>query len=106
MNSSHYSYKSCEDLNYLMQQMFPDSNIAEKSTCEEKKVSYPTSFGIAPYFKSHLKEKVKSPDGYVLLFDDSLNHELQKKHMDFHVRNWNPDKGNVQGSFTTRQLFN
>lgn len=93
MNSSHYSYKSWEDLNYLVQQMFPDSNTAEKFTCEEKKVSYPTCFGIAPYFKSQLKEKVKSADGYVLLFHERLNHKLQKKQMDFHVHNWNHNKG-------------
>ena len=92
VNSSHYSYKSCEDINFLAQQMFPDSDIAKKFTCGEKKASYLTCFGIAPYFKSLLKEKVKSSDGYVLLFDESLNHELQKKQMDFHVRVWNDDK--------------
>ena len=92
VNSSHYSYKSCEDISFLVQQMFPDSNIAKKFTCGEKKASYLTCFGIAPHFKSLLKEKVKSADGYVLLFDESLNHELQKKQMDFHVRMWNHDK--------------
>lgn len=39
-----------------------------------------------------MKEKVKSADGYVLLFDESLNQELQKKQMDFHVRIWNHNK--------------
>ena len=28
----------------------------------------------------------------MLLFDESLDHELQKKQMDFHVRIWNYDK--------------
>ena len=28
----------------------------------------------------------------MLLLDESLNHELQKKQMDFHVRRWNRDK--------------
>ena len=72
--------------------MFPDSDIAKKFTCGEKKASYLTCFGIVPHFKSLLKEKVKSADGYVLLFDESLNHQLQKKQMDFHVRIWNHDK--------------
>ena len=72
--------------------MFPDSDIVKKFTCGEKKASYLSCFGIAPHFKSLLKEKVKSSNGYVLLFDESLNHELQKKQMDFHVRIWNHDK--------------
>lgn len=92
VNSSHYSYNSCTDINFLVQQMFPDSDIAKKFTCGEKKASYLSCFGIAPCFKSLLKEKVKSSKGYVLLFDESLNHELQKKQMDFHVRIWNHDK--------------
>lgn len=71
---------------FLAEQIFPDSDITRKFICGEKKASYLTCFGIAPHFKSLLKEKVKSSDGYVLLFDESLNHELQKKQMDFHVR--------------------
>ena len=90
--SSHYSYNSCADINFLVQQMFPESDITKKFTCGEKKASYLSCFGIAPYFKSLLKEKVKSSNGYVLLFDETLNHELQKKQMDFHVRIRNHDK--------------
>ena len=75
-----------------MQQMFPDSDIAKKCTCGEKKASYLTCLGIALYFKSLLKEKIRSADGYVLLFDESLNSELEKKQMDFHVRIWNHNK--------------
>ena len=92
VNSSHYSYNSCADINFLVQQMFPDSDILKKFTCGEKKASYLSCFAIAPYFKSLLKEKVKSSNGYVLLFDESLNHKLQKKQMDFHVCVWNHDK--------------
>ena len=66
VNSSHYSYKSCQDINVLARQMFSDSEIAKKFTCGEKKASYFTCFAIAPYFKSLLKEKVKYSDGYVM----------------------------------------
>ena len=57
VNSSHYSYKSCEDINFLPQQIFLDGDIAKKFSCGEKKASYLTCFGIAPYFKSVLREK-------------------------------------------------
>ena len=86
VNSSHYSYKSCEDINFYM---FPDSEIAKKFTCGEKKASY---LVLGLLHTSRVLKKVKSSDGYVLLFDESLNHELQKKLMDFHVRIWNHDK--------------
>lgn len=49
-NSSHYSYKPCEDRNFLVQQMFPDSDIAKKFTCGEKKASHLTCFVIAPHW--------------------------------------------------------
>ena len=75
----------------MAQQMFPDSDIAKKFTSGEKKASYLICFGIAPHLKSLLKEKIKSSDSYVLLFDETLNPELQKKQMDFHVRIWNHD---------------
>ena len=88
VNSSHYSYKSCTDINVLVQQMFPDSDIGKKSTHGEKKAPYLSCFGIAPCFKSLLKEKVKSSNEYVLFLNESLNHELQKKQLDFHVLTW------------------
>lgn len=56
--------------------MFFDSNIVKKFICGEKKVSYFICFGIVLYFKSFFKEKVKFVDGYVFLFDESLNYEL------------------------------
>ena len=37
--------------------MFPDSDIAKKFTCGEKKASYLTCFGIAAHFKNLLKDK-------------------------------------------------
>ena len=30
--------------------------------------------------------------GFVLLFDESLNAELQKKQLDFHLRSWDHDR--------------
>lgn len=38
--NSHYSYKSCEDISQLFQVMFPDSQIAARFTCGERKCSY------------------------------------------------------------------
>lgn len=84
--TSHYSNKSAEDNSTLFQLMFPDSVIAKSFACGEKKTSYMVNYGIAPYVKLQLLEKVKTDSGYVLLFDESLNKQLQLKQMDVHIR--------------------
>jgi hypothetical protein len=66
--------------------MFPDSDIAKQYKCGEKKSAYLAVFGIAPCFLSMMKNKIKNSSQYVLLFDESLNHNLQKKQLDIHVR--------------------
>jgi len=53
--------------------MFPDSEISQKMTGGEKKFAYIATFGLGPNFLDLLKEKAKSSDGFVLLFDELLN---------------------------------
>ena len=89
--NSHYSFKSCEGNSALFAAMFPDSQIAQQFKCGESKTAYLATFGIAPHFLSLLKNKVKSESSYVLLFDESLNEEMQKKQLDIHVRIWDGD---------------
>ena len=61
-------------------------------------MAYIVSFGLGPHFMELLKDKVKTvEDGFVLLFDESLNRELNKKQMDMHVRFWDADKRAVAG---------
>lgn len=87
---NHNSYKSNESVGKLFQTMFPDSQIAQKFTCGERKTAYFTVFGIGEYLKSLILNDIK---GYfVILFDESLNKKSQKKQMDFHVRYWTNDK--------------
>ena len=85
---SHYSFHSSDDINDLFVTMFPDSAIARQFTCGETKVSYLCTFGLAPYFKSLLTKNVNREDGYVLLFDETLNVKNKMKQMDVHVRFW------------------
>ena len=72
VTNSHYSYKSCEDIG-------------------ERKCAYLCCFGLAPHFKQLLSDKIKNEDGFVLLFDESLNHKCKTKQMDIHVRLWDGD---------------
>ena len=70
--------------------MFPDSDIASKFSCGETKSSYLIRYGIGPYMKTLLQQRVREDD-YVLLFDESLNREMQKKQLDILVRLWDND---------------
>jgi hypothetical protein len=67
--------------------MFPDSDLAKTMSCGETKSMYLSCFGIAPYFKS-LVEKTTKTNPYVVMFDESLNKELQKKQIDILIRTW------------------
>lgn len=84
--NSHYSYKSCEYAGKIFQFMFHDSLIAKTCACAERKAAYLATFGIAPHFLTLLKERAKKQAGFVLLFDESMNNELQSSQMDVHIR--------------------
>ena len=56
------------------------------------KLSYLISFGIAPYFRELLLADIKKASCFVVSFDESYNHELQKEQMDFTVRYFKNDK--------------
>ena len=76
---SHFAFNSCDDISWCFRTMFPDSAIADKFSMGSTKVGYMATFGLGPYFSDMLKAKARDTDGFVLLFDESLNDELQKK---------------------------
>ena len=89
----NFSFTSCSQVGDVLRLMFPDSGIATKFALGDRKLSYLCTFGIAPCFSSILATKVKESSDFVLLFDESLNRELQSKQLDLHVRLW--DAGRV-----------
>jgi len=100
--SDHLSYKSNEDIGIWFKRMFPDSQIAKKFTCGEKKTAYLCVFGIAPYLRDQLMKAVKGP--YTILFDESLNHKMQAKQLDIHIRYWADDR-TVKTSYLTSDFL-
>ena len=90
--TSHSSFRSSDGTGGLFQRMFPDSVIAKEFTCGKDKCARLAVFGIAPHFKSLLERDVNLAKAFVLLFDESLNFENQKKQMDVHVRFWQHDQ--------------
>ena len=97
VNSNH-SFSSNEDAAFFFQKQFPDSEIANGFTCGETKSMYLCCFGIAPYLQTLLENKVKNGP-FVMLFDESLNRQLAKKQLDFHVRFW--DHNLVESKYYT-----
>ncbi|KAJ8031243.1 hypothetical protein HOLleu_27914 [Holothuria leucospilota] len=100
---SHYSFHSAENSSDLFALMFPDSEIASRFKCGENKTAYLSTYGLGPYFKSLLKEKVKMAGSYVLLFDESLNKHLQKQQLDVHARFW--DEGLVKTRYVCSEFL-
>jgi len=89
--ASNHSFHSNENVSFVFQKMFVDSEIAKGFTCGETKTMYKCIFGIAPYFKMLLERNILG-EPYVSLFDESLNQELQKKQLDIFVRHWEDNK--------------
>jgi len=71
--TSHQSYRSVNDIGKLFAQMFPDIVIATSFSMGESKCAYVIKFGLAPYFKHILLDRIKGNGNFVIMFDESLN---------------------------------
>ena len=69
--------------------MFLDSEIASQFSIGKTKSKYMILYGLAPHFKSRLREAINSSIYYSLSFDESLNSVEQKCQFDVNVRLWN-----------------
>jgi len=82
--------------------MFTDSDIAKKMSCGETKSMYVINYGLAPYYRCQLERKLKNQP-FVLMFDETLNKEMQQKQLDIIVRHWNDNI--VQSSYYTSEFL-
>ena len=80
--SAGCSNNSCSDNAGLFQHMFADSEIAKSSQLEPSKIKYLTNFGIAPYYKSVVLERIKECPCFVISYDENLNPVIQTCEMD------------------------
>ena len=82
---------------YSYQLIASDSQILKEMTCGDKKSAYIAAFGLGPLFEDYLRAKIRKAGKYVLMFDESLNQEMQKKQLDVLVRFW--DDGQVRNTY-------
>ena len=94
--TAHFSYRSCLKISELVNSMFPDSEIAKCFKLPKTKSAYYVVYGLGPYCKEQLLQSTRASPYFSLLFDESLNHDLQKEQMDMQVRFWNDAAGEVQ----------
>ena len=100
--TDHSSYRSNDNVGQIFRTMFPDSQVASRFSCGERKTSYLCMFGIAPFFLEAMKGQIKGP--YTILFDESLNKKCQTKQMDVHVRYWTEEQKVVTRYFGSQFL--
>ena len=92
--NQNLSLNSTNDIKDVVQEMFPDSQIAKSLQLAKTKSKYAIEFGIHPYLRSLLTESVENSPikGFVILFDESYCKEQGKKQLDYHIRFWHGNK--------------
>jgi len=98
---SHFSAASNIGMNELFKKMFSDSEIVSLYSMSETKYRYLTTFGIGPHFSKMLTDQVKAAPAHCILFDESLNDELQKKQLDVHIRYWSEESCKIESRYYT-----
>ena len=96
---SHFSLRSCLDLNEMFRTMFSDSTIASRFALSKTKCGYLINFGLAPYYRDLLLSEVRASPIFVLLYDESMNVILKNEQMDCGVRYWDAGSGVVQARY-------
>ena len=76
----------------LFQNMFPDSAIAKNFACGRTKMNYLICFGIGPYFREKVLQKIKDAEFLTISFDESLNKDFQTEQMDIIVHYFHEDR--------------
>lgn len=99
--TSHYSYKSNNDIGKTFSMMFPDSVIARRFSCSERKMAYLCHFGLAPHFQKLMYEEFTKLSHFTLLFDETLNRTNQQKQLDLHIRYWDAKEEKVNTRYLT-----
>ena len=88
------SFHSNSEMGALMKKMFPDSKIVQDFKCAETKTKYILENGIQVCYLDLLLNSVANnavSNRFVVLFDETLNNNLQQNQLDMYIRIWNID---------------
>lgn len=98
---THTSFRTAGQNVLLFKTIFSDSETAQKMQLQRDKLGYLLVYGITPFFKAELSEKLNECDFFVVGFDESLNKVAQKQQMDINMRFWNEDTQEVCTRYLT-----
>ncbi len=104
--SEHHSYTSNENITEIFKTMFPDSEVCSYILVWRKQqniYAYITKFGLAPFITKELTDQVNMANGFVVMFDESLNKMTKSKQLDLHIRYWVDD--HVQSRYLGSQFM-
>lgn len=85
---THFSLRSSAASVLFFKIMFPDCVEAFKMRLGRTKLSYFTTYVIAPFYRKALFEMCSTCSQYVIAFDESLNKIAQRGQMDMSIRFW------------------
>lgn len=97
--NTHASAHSNVGMNTLFNTMFSDSEIASTYALSATKYRYLTTFGLGPHFSKLLANDVKKSPAHSIMFDETLNAQLQSKQLDVHIRYWSEDLSRVESRY-------
>lgn len=95
MVEHHLSYNSCKNITNIISSMCPDSEIAKELKLSPHKVAYVVSFGLAPFMKMSLVDRIRKSPYFTACFDEALNTVIQRGQMDIWVKFWDDDTSQV-----------
>ena len=87
----NFSDNSQKDFVPIVQTMLPDSKIAASLYIGADKIGKIVKFGLYPYFKSLVLEKISKSPTFVISLDVSLNKVTQTWQMDINIRYFDVD---------------
>ncbi|XP_021701533.1 uncharacterized protein LOC110676754 [Aedes aegypti] len=102
---SHKSLRASEKDVSVLKRMFRDSEVASKLQLKKDKIAYVVMYGIAPYFKAELVDRVNQCDFFVAGFDESMNKVTKKQQMDINIRYWDKDTNSVTARYFTSRFL-
>lgn len=105
MIENHFSYHSCENLGKIFKLMFPNVKAVEDFHLGYNKAAYNVIYGIAPYAKEEVINKLREVDCFTVSFDESLNTVTQNCQMDLQISFWNKTSNMVEVRYFGSQFL-
>ena len=93
---SQFSFYVSSHMVGLFENMFPDSAIAVKFAFGKTKMNHLICFGIGPYFREELLQRIKEAECLTISFDESLIKDFQTEQTDIIVNYFHEDRVVIQ----------